>query len=38
MWGYGERRYRIFFFALLMIGIYARMFHGADWGDKASLN
>jgi len=38
MWGYGERPFRIFLFALFMIALYARIFHGVDWGDKASLS
>ncbi|WP_186059702.1 potassium channel family protein [Burkholderia gladioli] len=37
MWGYGERPSRIFLFAFFMIGIYATIFHGADWGKNAPL-
>ena len=37
MWGYGERPSRIFLFAFFMIGIYATIFDGADWGKNAPL-
>jgi hypothetical protein len=39
MWGYGERPFRIFVFAFLVIGVYAGIFHCADWGNHiAPLN
>lgn len=33
MWGYGERPRRIFSFALLVIGVFAGLFHEVDWGS-----